>query len=147
MERLGFLLVDRLIARPPAPLGIGLEPRAAYRAGFLFVALHSRVMIRESECTRATGSPVMADISAQSAKIASRARRVLEANPSTDDFSFDIWRQIFRTIARNEKKAMDNCETVHFEIEVSEREVHLPDKISILKMQLVCEPGKQVRLA
>ena len=88
----------------------------------------------------------MADISIQSAKIASRARRV-EANPSTDDFSFDIWRQIFRTIARNEKKAMDNWETVHFEIEVTEREVHLPNTMSILKMQLVCEPGKQARLA
>ena len=87
----------------------------------------------------------MADISTQSAKVASRARRV-EANPSTDDFSFDIWRQIFRTIARNEKKAMDTWETVHFEIEVTEREVHLPNKISILKMQLVCEPGKQARL-
>ena len=85
----------------------------------------------------------MTDVSAQSAK---RVRRV-EANPSTDDFSFDIWRQIFRTIARHEKKGMDTWETVHFEIEVTEREVHLPNTMSILKMQLVYEPGKRARLA
>jgi hypothetical protein len=89
----------------------------------------------------------MADISNQSAKIAPREQSVIGADPSTDDFSFDIWRQIFRTIARNEKKALDNWETAHFEIEVSEREIHLPNKLSILKMELVCEPGKSARLA
>ena len=41
---------------------------------------------------------------------------------------------------------MDTWETVHFEIEVTEREVHLPNAMSILKMQLVCEPGKQADL-
>jgi hypothetical protein len=85
----------------------------------------------------------MTDLSTQSAEIASRAKSDVGANQSTDDFSFDIWRQIFRAIVRNEKKAMDSGETVLFEIEVTERDSGVPNKLSVLKIDLVCEPGKQ----
>lgn len=61
---------------------------------------------------------------------------------STEDFSFFIWRKIFRAIAENEKAALQNLETVSFELEVSQRRNDLDDKEAILKIELVCEPGK-----
>ena len=36
--------------------------------------------------------------------------------PVADDFSFQIWREVFRTIVSNEKSAMETGEAVNFEL-------------------------------
>ena len=68
-----------------------------------------------------------------------------ESNLSTEDFSFFIWRKIFRAIAENEKAALRNLETVSFELEVNQRRADLDGKEAILKIALVCEPGKPAK--
>ena len=72
---------------------------------------------------------------------------VLRLTPALTIFHSISGVRFSEPIARHEKKGMDTWETVHFEIEVTEREVHLPNTMSILKMQLVYEPGKRARLA
>ena len=62
------------------------------------------------------------------------------------DFSFDLWREIFKAIARNEKRAMDTWETIGFEVEVTQRGTESARSECIVKMDLVCEPGKPARL-
>ena len=37
--------------------------------------------------------------------------------PVADDFSFQIWREVFRTIVSNEKSAMETGEPVNIELE------------------------------
>ena len=62
------------------------------------------------------------------------------------DFSFDIWRMIFKAIAHNEKRAMDTWETIGFEVEVTQRGTQSTRSECIVKVDLVCEPGKPARL-
>jgi hypothetical protein len=66
---------------------------------------------------------------------------------TTEDFSFHIWRQIFRTIVRNEQKAMQTGETVSFAFEVRRQDTDDGNSAPVVKVEVVCEPGKQPRLA
>ena len=79
------------------------------------------------------------------ADIAPRTRGFLADPQTNEDFSFHIWRQIFRSIVRNEKRALEDFSTVRFEIEVNERRSDVPEVVSIVKIELICEPGKPAR--
>ena len=59
------------------------------------------------------------------------------------DFSFEIWRQIFRVIATNERKALDTGVPVVFSIEVNERDAE--HQAALLKVDLICEPNVPAR--
>src|SRR5262245_63476201 len=46
---------------------------------------------------------------------------------STDiDFSFELWREIFKALVHNEKRALEKFETIEFELEVTQRWSKLP---------------------
>ena len=80
------------------------------------------------------------------AEIAPRTSGLLaDDRQTTEDFSFHIWRQIFASIVRNEKKALEDFSTVRFEIEVNERRSDAREVVPILKIELICEPGKPAR--
>ena len=64
---------------------------------------------------------------------------------SIEDFSFHVWRQICRSIVRHEKKALEDRSTVRFEIEVNERRSDVPEVVPIVKIELICAPGKPAR--
>jgi hypothetical protein len=88
----------------------------------------------------------MENLSPSSAEITPPTLGVLGADLAiTGDFSFHIWQQIFRSIVRNEKKALECGATVRFEIEVNERDCRATNIVPILHIELVCEPGKQAR--
>ena len=61
------------------------------------------------------------------------------------DFSFDLWRETFKAVVQNEKKALETWETIAFELEVTQRGAHGASSC-IIKLDLVCEPGKPARL-
>ena len=64
----------------------------------------------------------------------------------TEDFSFQIWREVFRTIVSNEKNAMETGEPVNFELEVKQNGSQRGQSEVILKIAIVCEPGQPARL-
>ena len=66
--------------------------------------------------------------------------------PVADDFSFQIWREVFRTIVSNEKSAMETGEPVNIELEVRQKLSKSGSIEAIVKMEIVCEPGKPARL-
>ena len=66
--------------------------------------------------------------------------------PVADDFSFQIWREVFRTIVSNEKSAMETGEPINFELEVRQNVSQRGKSEMILKIAIVCEPGKPARL-
>ena len=66
--------------------------------------------------------------------------------PVADDFSFQIWREVFRTIVSNEKSAMETGEPINFELEVGQNVSQRGKSEMILKIAIVCEPGKPARL-
>jgi hypothetical protein len=63
-----------------------------------------------------------------------------------DDFSFQIWREVFSTIVSNEKRAMETGEAVSFALEVRQKLSKRGRSEVIVKIELVCEPGKPARL-
>ena len=67
--------------------------------------------------------------------------------PVADDFSFQIWREVFRTIVSNEKSAMETGEAVNFELEVRQNLSKSGASEAIVKIEIVCDPGKPARLA
>lgn len=63
------------------------------------------------------------------------------------DFSFELWREIFKALVHNEKRALEKFQTIEFELEVTQRWSNLARSECIFKMDLVAEPGKPVRVA
>jgi hypothetical protein len=77
-----------------------------------------------------------------------RARGELETDlPTAEDFSFFIWREIFRAIVHNEKQALETSKTLEIEVEVKQHDGHCSKKVRIIKIEVVCEPGKRPRLS
>jgi hypothetical protein len=70
----------------------------------------------------------------------------IEVQSQEDDFSFAIWRDVFKAIVQNEKRALETWETIEFEVEVTQRVALGAKSECIIKMDLVCEPGKPARL-
>jgi hypothetical protein len=62
------------------------------------------------------------------------------------DFSFDLWREIFEAIVQNEKRALETWETIAFKLEVTQRAAHGASSDCMIKLELLCEPGKPARL-
>ena len=87
----------------------------------------------------------MKNITNSFAEITPRTSGLLADRQTTEDFSFHIWRQIFEFIVRNEKKALEDFSTVRFQIEVIERRSHVPEVVPIVKIELICEPGKPAK--
>lgn len=61
------------------------------------------------------------------------------------DFSFRIWREVFTAVVRHERCALDTNENVEFELEVIQRSGACTQSESILKVRVVCEPGRPAR--
>lgn len=73
----------------------------------------------------------------------------LHDNPQTnEDFSFLIWREVFRSIANIERQAVEISQTVELEIKVSQFTHHPAEQeVTVFRAEVVCEPGKRPRLA
>ena len=65
---------------------------------------------------------------------------------TAEDYSFLIWREIFRAIVRNEKQALESSRTVELEVEVRQSDSPCSVKERIIKIEVICEPGKPPRL-
>ena len=72
------------------------------------------------------------------------ARSAVETE-AAEDFSFLIWQEIFRAIIRNEKQALESSKAVGFEVEVKQSDGLAKERI--IKIEVVCEPGKPPRLS
>ena len=62
-----------------------------------------------------------------------------------DDFSFLIWRQIFKAVAEKEKQALESSKTIGFEVEVTQQVANFPHKECLVRINVICEPGKPAR--
>ena len=62
-----------------------------------------------------------------------------------DDFSFLIWQQIFKVVAESEKQALENNKTIGFEVEVTQQVANFSCKECLIRINVVCEPGKPAR--
>ena len=59
-----------------------------------------------------------------------RAGGALETDlPTAEDFSFFIWREIFRAIIHNEKQALETSKTLELEVEVKQHDGHCSEKV------------------
>ena len=65
---------------------------------------------------------------------------------SRGDFSFQIWREIYRAVAFHEMNAMKTGETIDVEIEVRERRPASGKTRLIVRTKMVCEPGKPAQV-
>jgi len=64
-------------------------------------------------------------------------------SPSTADASFKIWREIFRVVVANERKALDTGAPVAFTIQVNQRVAGR--QTTVLDVDLICEPNLPAR--
>ena len=60
-----------------------------------------------------------------------------------EDFSFLIWRRIFKAIVENERRAAESGETVKCEFEVLQHASG--SQVSLIRVKLVCELGRPAR--
>ena len=63
-----------------------------------------------------------------------------QSEAKDEDFSFLIWRQIFKAIVENERRAAESGETVQCELEVLQHASG--SQVSLIRVELVCEAGK-----
>jgi hypothetical protein len=66
---------------------------------------------------------------------------------TAEDLSFFIWREIFSAIVRNEKHALESFKRVELDVEVKQSDGHCSEMERIIKIGVVCEPGKPPRLS
>lgn len=76
------------------------------------------------------------------------ARSDLHDNPqTTEDFSFLVWREVFRAIANIQRKAVEISQTVELEIKVNQFTHHPAEQeVIVFRAEVICEPGKRPRL-